>query len=320
MTEDLAKLVPLDPHNVWPHEAHDFTPWLLENADELAEVLEIDIELTTNEHPVGRFALDLLGHDLTNDCVLIVENQLTMTDHSHLGQILTYAAGTEAGTIVWMATDFREEHRQALDWLNILAEGNARFFGVEIGAVKIADSPPAPLFKLRAQPNDWAAQVALAARASTQGTGKGALYAEFWERVIGRLQQEHPTWSNARKAPAANWLTLPSPFKTAAYLSMGFASGGKLRVELYIDSQDSAAVDALYAFLKEHREDIEARYGEPLTWEELPDKRASRVAAYSDGDILNAQDHEKYIDWFFDNCGRMRDSLHDAAAAWFRHG
>ncbi len=110
------------------------------------------MELTANEHPVGGFALDLIGRDLTNDCVLIVENQLTITDHNHLGQILTYAAGTDAETVVWMATDFREEHRQVLDWLNGLAEGNTRFFGVEIGAVRIGDSPPAPLFKLRSRP------------------------------------------------------------------------------------------------------------------------------------------------------------------------
>ena len=85
---------------------YDFTPWLLEHADALADVLGIDLELTANEHPVGGFALDLIGRDLTNDCVLIVENQLTATDHLHLGQILTYAAGTDAATIVWIAISF----------------------------------------------------------------------------------------------------------------------------------------------------------------------------------------------------------------------
>jgi len=147
----LSKLEVLDPRSVWLREAHDFTPWLLAHADALGEVLGIDVEPTANEHPVGSFALDLIGRDLTNDCVLIVENQLTATDHGHLGQIVTYAAGADAGTVVWMATAFREEHRQALGWLNNLSEGNARFFGVEIGAVRIADSPPAPLFKLSVQ-------------------------------------------------------------------------------------------------------------------------------------------------------------------------
>ncbi len=87
--QSLGKLTRIDPRSVWKHEAHDFTPWLLENADGLADVLGIDLELTVNEHPVGAYSLDLLGKDLTNDCVLIVENQLAGTDHSHLGQLLT---------------------------------------------------------------------------------------------------------------------------------------------------------------------------------------------------------------------------------------
>lgn len=76
--------------------------------DALAEALGLDIELTAAEHQVGPFLLDLIGRDLTNDCVLVVENQLTQTDHGHLGQLLTYAANTDAGTVIWMAPSFRE--------------------------------------------------------------------------------------------------------------------------------------------------------------------------------------------------------------------
>lgn len=140
----LGKLQPVEAKSVWAHEAHDFTPWLLENADALADVLGIDLELTINEHPVGGFSLDLLGKDLTHNCVLVVENQLVGTDHSHLGQLLTYAAGTEAATVVWVAAGFREEHRQALDWLNDLAGYRARFFGLEVRAVRIGDSARSP--------------------------------------------------------------------------------------------------------------------------------------------------------------------------------
>jgi len=106
MVEPLGHLEHLDPRSVWLYEAHGFTPWLLDNADELSSALGIDLELTSAEHAVGGFALDLIGRDLTNNCVLIVENQLTGTDHGHLGQLLTYAAGTEGGTVVWLATKF----------------------------------------------------------------------------------------------------------------------------------------------------------------------------------------------------------------------
>jgi hypothetical protein len=128
---ELGRLEWVDPRAVWLHEAADFTPWLLANCDRLADALGIELELDATEHPVGGYSLDLIGRDLNNATVLIVENQLATTDHSHLGQVLTYAAGTGASTIVWIATAFREEHRQALDWLNEHTDEDTRFFGVE---------------------------------------------------------------------------------------------------------------------------------------------------------------------------------------------
>lgn len=211
MVQTLGQLKHLDPRAVWLHEAHDFTPWLLENAEALAAVLGIDLELTAAEHPVGGFALDLVGRDLTNNCVLIVENQLTATDHGHLGQLLTYAAGTEAETVVWLATNFREEHRQALDYLNDLGNGAVRFFGIQIKVVRIGDSAPAPLFELCAQPNDWHATVFAKAKNTSNQAGKASLYVAFWTRFLERLTVERPDWSNSKKAQAANWIQMPWP-------------------------------------------------------------------------------------------------------------
>jgi hypothetical protein len=107
-----------DIRTIWSRERQDFSRWLLDNGDYLAEVLGIELELDHQEEPVGDFSLDLIGRDLTHGAVLMVENQLETTDHTHLGQVVLYAAGTGAGTIVWVAKQFRAEHRQALNWLN----------------------------------------------------------------------------------------------------------------------------------------------------------------------------------------------------------
>lgn len=107
------------------------------------------------EHPVGLLELDLLGRDLTRDAVLMVENQLGPTDHRHLGQLLTYAFGTDAATIVWIATSFAEEHRQAIDWLNERTDETTHLFGIQLEVVRIDDSPAAPNLKAVAAPNDW---------------------------------------------------------------------------------------------------------------------------------------------------------------------
>lgn len=310
----LSRLKPLDPRTVWPHEAHHFTPWLLENGDALATVLGVDIELSAAEHPVGGFSLDLIGRDLTNDCVLMVENQLAGTDHGHLGQLLTYAAGTEARTIVWMATSFREEHRQALDFLNDLGGEDVRFFGVEIGVVVIDASPPAPLFRLVAQPNDWHAAVSAAAKSGSQLAGKAPLYLAFWTRFLQRVAAEHPGWTNAKKPQTANWFSMPSPFKGGTFYSLSFSQGGKLKSELYIDQGDKDLNQSLFDTLLAHREMIEATFGGELSWEPLPEKQACRIADYGVGDVTNEDQFDAYIDWFFDSHERLRQAFTAVAA------
>ena len=309
MVSPLGKLQPLNPREVWPHEAHDFTPWLLENADALADTMGIDLELSSAEHPVGGYSLDLLGKDLTNDCVLIVENQLTQTDHGHLGQILTYAAGTKAKTIVWMATSFREEHRQALDYLNDLAGEEARFFGVEISVVRIGESQPAPLFRMRAQPNDWHAQLSAVARTTSQQAGKGPLYQKFWALFLQRVAASRPRWTRATKPQVTNWLSLPSPFKGLSYYSVSFAQGGKIRSELYLDFQDPDEVVRVYEELMSKKDVIESVYGRPLSWEELPGRRACRISDYAPGDVNREEEHGQYIDWFIDAQDRLRKAI-----------
>jgi Domain of unknown function (DUF4268) len=320
VTGPLSRLEDVVPTEVWRYEAHDFTPWLLTNHDVLAKVLGIDLELTANEHPVGSFALDLIGRDLTNDCVLIVENQLTVTDHSHLGQIMTYAAGTDAATVVWLATGFREEHRAALDWLNILAQGNARFFGVEIGAVRIEESPVAPLFKVIVQPNDWQAQRAKDVEVSRELTGRPALYQQFWTRFLERVHVEHPGWTNSRKPGGDNWFDMPCPFRGGPRFSNSFRAGGKLGFALYIDYYEPSSAERLYNFLLARRSDIERVYGGLLEWDEREGRRARLILDTTAGDVTRVDEYDCYIDWFFDAGIRLREALKGAAVEWASDG
>lgn len=141
----------------------------------------------------------------------MVENQLAGTDHSHLGQILTYAAGTGAATIVWIATTFREEHRQALDWLNEQTGEGIHFFGLQLEAFRIKGSEPAPHFKMVVEPSDWQKAIRSAAQSQVH-SGKAALYADFWELFLERLAAEEPRWTrrrSGRTAVAQNWLDMP---------------------------------------------------------------------------------------------------------------
>lgn len=307
---ELGRLREVPLREVWNHEALDLTPWLLTHADTLMDVLGIDLELSGSEHPVGSFAVDLVGRDQTHDCVLIVENQLTPTDHDHLGKLVTYAAGTDAKTVVWIAPTFRDEHRQALDLLNDLAADRARFFGIELAVVAIGDSAPAPLLRLRAQPNGWHARVASAARAAVPSSARAELYQRFWVRCLEQVHQRHPGWTRNRRPGAANWLQLPSPFRGESYYAFTFVAQRRVRVELYLDAAgDPTRVADLYTALHHHREEIEADYGGPLNWEELPHRRASRIADYTDGDITDSASHDLLIAWFVDHSARLRAAI-----------
>ncbi|GAB4243807.1 MAG: DUF4268 domain-containing protein [Thermoleophilia bacterium] len=307
----LGRLRKVDPRTVWANEARDFTPWLLENADLLAETLGIDLQINQSEHRVGSFSCDLVGRDLANDAVLIVENQLDSTDHNHLGQLLTYAAGTDAATIVWIARTFREEHRQALDWLNEQTGEGIHFFGIEVELVGVDDEARlAPLLNVVAEPNQWQKTIRTAIK--TGGSERAAMYAEFWTRFLERLQESHPNWSRARKPPTANWLGMPSPIKGAVF-SAAFTTGQRLRHELYIDTGDSETTLELFRSLEEHREALEGAYGRELTFEELPGKRACRIAEYREGDVEQTDRHEEFIEWLLDAGERLRSALRQSS-------
>ena len=304
---ELGRLRKVEVRTVWESEARDFTPWLLDHHDHLAEALGIDLEIERSEHPVGDFSLDLVGRDLTNDAVLIVENQLGGTDHNHLGQILTYAAGTGASSIVWIATSFREEHRQAIDWLNEQTQENVRFFGIELQVVQIGESLPAPLFKLVAQPNDWQKQVRSAT--GTRIGSRAALYRSFWTAYLKLLTDKHPDWSGARTPQKSNWMDFQSPIR-GTRIVLSFAQDKRLRHEIYIDAGDRTRNEEIFEHLARQQRLFETEYGRPLQWEPLPNAKACRIAEYrEDADVTFEDRHDEFIDWFLDAGARLRRAL-----------
>lgn len=153
-TQELGRIEKVELRGIWPREDENFTPWLANNLDLLGEELGLTLELVELEHEVGQYRLDILAKEEEGGNVAI-ENQFEWTDHDHLGKLLTYAAGVEAEYVVWVAEYFNAEHRSAIDWLNRLNPDRVWFFGVEVRAIRIGDSPPAPDFRIVAAPSNW---------------------------------------------------------------------------------------------------------------------------------------------------------------------
>ena len=143
------------PRDIWKHEAQDFTPWLVENLSWLAECLNIDLELEAIEQKVSEFRADIVCRNTTDNSRIVIENQLNRTDHAHLGQVLTYAAGLEAYTIVWIATEFRAAHRVTMCWHNEITDRRFSFFGLELDTWMDDASRYLAQLNIVSEPDDW---------------------------------------------------------------------------------------------------------------------------------------------------------------------
>jgi len=185
---DLQRLQFVPHREVWPHEALDFTPWLAENLELLSESLGLPLELTGTEEAVENFAADILARDLRDGSNVLIENQLEKTDHTHLGQILTYLAGLEAKTIVWISPQFQDAHLSAIRWLNDHTSDDISFFAVQLRVARIGNSPYAPVFEVLAKPSEWERRLQQKAERG-QHSPETERYFKFWSYFL----EKHPS-------------------------------------------------------------------------------------------------------------------------------
>ena len=157
----LAKLKKVDLREEWKNEASDFTSWLAqdENLQLLSEEIGIDISLIQTEASVGKFSVDILAEEENTGRKVVIENQLEPTNHDHLGKIITYASGFDAEIVIWIVKDVRDEHKQAVDWLNDHTDDKINIFAIRMELWQIGDSPYAPKFYVVSKPNDWSFRV-----------------------------------------------------------------------------------------------------------------------------------------------------------------
>ena len=305
---DFGRLERVPPREVWPHEAADFTPWLAENISALGDVLGMDLEFRGREAPVGNMSLDLLAHDLGRDRPVIIENQFGQTDPDHLGKLLTYAAGYDAGVIVWIAEHLKEEHRQAIDWLNQRTDEDTEFYGVVIEVLKIDGSRPAYNFKPVAFPNDWRRKKK-ASGGATPASERGEAYRVFFQDLIDELREQHH-FTGARKGRPLNWYSFASGMRGIVYAA-SFAQGGRVRAEVYVDlGKAGINKEKIFDELAKEKAKFEAAFGEALSWERLDERRACRVATYRPGNIDETHEELKEIkEWVIDRLLKLKKVL-----------
>ena len=301
-SSELGALKRLDPRDVWKSEPQDFTPWLEENVALLGRALDIEVEIDQREQAVGSFAVDLFGKETGTGRKIVIENQLATTNHDHLGKLLTYAAGLDAGIVIWVAPSFRDEHRQAVEWLNHQTGDDVAFFAVQVEPLQVDDSRPAPNFNVVAKPSE---------SLPPGGTGKDKsprrqAYHEFWTDLLTRLAARDPGFTTRRKGVYDNWIGLPTG-RVGFGFNPAFVSGSRFRVELYIDTGEHDVNKSAFDQLHGARAEIESALDDVLTWERLDNRRACRVYAHRNGGIDSPPDElDDFKDWAVDRLLKFR--------------
>lgn len=297
---NLGKLDKGDLRKVWKREDSDFTNWLAqeENLVLLSDAIGIDIKLIRTEASVGGFSVDVLAEEENSERKVIIENQLEPSDHAHLGKIITYASGYDASIIIWILEDVRDEHKQAIDWLNEHTDENVNFFVAKIEIWKIGDSPYAPRFHIISKPNDWAKAVKKSATES-ELTDTKLMQFEYWNK-FKEYAVQHKTKLRLRKAYPQHWYDV-SIGSSECHLCLSVHTRDELiACEIWIGNSKE-----LFKKLREKKDSIEQELSEKLEWMEMPLKKASRIKLSHELSVNDQENWEKCFKWMLDHAKKF---------------
>lgn len=288
----LGRIEKVDIRDQWHNEEYDFTPWLAKesNIQVLADEIGMDLEVEDTEVNIGSYKADIVAIDGEKRKV-IIENQLSKTDHKHLGQIITYASGINAQIVIWVCKEVTDEHRQAIDWLNEVTTEDVAFFACEVELWRIGTSEPAPKFNVISSPNDWSKIIKSSVPSDALSPTK-QMHLKFWN-ALKEYMTDEGTDLRLRSPRPQHWYTM-AVGRSKFHISLTNNTQAKrVGCEIYI--RGKAAKEA-FSKLKQHQDIIEHNLG-PLEWQELPEGQDCRIIQYHDGDAKNEREWPKMHEW-----------------------
>jgi hypothetical protein len=269
-TSSIGKLQRVPLREVWKHETHDFTQWLQENIDTLNAALDLSLVNVEREQDAGDCNIDLVAEDDGGQTV-VIENQLEKSYHDHLGKLITYVTAMSAHTAIWIVSRPRPEHVAAIAWLN--ESSSASFYMVKVEAVRIGESPAAPLFTVIVGPSDVATDAGQTKREIAE---RFSIRKRWWTTLLERAAKVSKLHASITPGEYS-WVGMSSGIRGLNFnYSVNLADCG---AELYIDrgknadEENKRIFDRLFAQCTS----IEQNFGGPLSCERLDGKRASRI-------------------------------------------
>lgn len=284
-----------DLRTVWPHEALDFTPWLSQddNIALLADAVGLDITVDETESSVGDFNVDIFAAETGTDRKIIIENQLEDTNHDHLGKLITYASGKSADVIIWVVKHAREEHKAAIEWLNNHIDEKIGFFLCEIKLYRIGTSEPAVKFEVIEKPNDWTKEVKKNESANATQQQRYDYWVAFQDHVFQNAQFAKEF--KQRKPSMDHWMNYSIGFSDCYISVTQLVNRNEINVCLYIPNNME-----LYESLLANRESINKAADIPLSWCELPERKASKIIIERPAELSDQSKWKEQFDWLAD--------------------
>ncbi len=286
----------------WNKEASDFTPWLAENIKELNSALGLELEVVNIEVECGPFSADILAKDTGTDKYVVIENQLEKTNHDHLGKAVTYASVLDASTIIWIATQFTEEHKKALDWLNDHTSDDISLYGVQVELWQIDNSNPALRFNIISRPN-LAVRQATISKNSDELSAKRKIQLEFWNKFKDKAAKTKKIASLQTPRPQY-WFDI-SLGKSNIHLSnICNTDNDTVGVRVYIRNQ---IVDTMLPYLESKKLEIETAIGQPLQWNPNPENKDKVILLLHSTDFGDPVKVDEAVDWLVQYSIKFKD-------------
>jgi Domain of unknown function (DUF4268) len=295
VTVDLGEIRKVRVRDYWKHEEQEFTPWLAEdeNIARLANAIGIELQVEGIEVPVGPFSA-------SGDYV-VIENQFGKTDHDHLGKILTYAATLGAAVVVWIAEQFTDEHRKAIEWLNERVSDELRLYAVEIELWQIDQSRPGLRFNVLSEPTEISKQ-ATAVKVAGPITDVRKLQFEFWT-AFQREILERKIVPSAQTPRPQYWFNIPLGRASINLSNIANTTDGKIGVRVFISNKIAGAA---LPQLEAERSVIESEIGEKLEWNPNPEAIDMVIRLECAADLSDRDKWPEYLSWLADKTDKFK--------------
>ncbi len=290
----LVKQKQINPRKMWSNEQYDFTPWLVDHIEELGEKIGMELEVVGREVSVGPYSADILAKETSTNNYVVIENQLEKTNHDHLGKSITYASALNAKTIVWIATDFTEEHKKAFDWLNDNTNEELAFWAIQLELWQISDDTASMRFNIVCTPSSNVKTIKSKTNSESETT---QTQLEYWTKFRDKLM--------ATKKFASLHTPRPQYWFDVALGRSGINLSNTCNVQksvvgirVYISSK---VVDTFLPALEARKAEINKALGCEPEWNPNPNAKDKTITLSFQTDLTDPEKTEESLEWMVKN-------------------